>query len=261
MKKALTIAGSDSGGGAGIQADLKSFSANGVFGMSVITAITAQNTFGVTDVFDLPLSIINSQIDAIFADMGADAVKTGMLSSSEIVITVSEAVKKHNIKNLVVDPVMISKGGSKLLRTEAVETIKKYLIPLAKVITPNIPEAEELLGRKIDNYEKAVEDLLKLGCESVILKGGHSGGPESCDILFDGVNLVYMNESRIFTKNTHGTGCTYASAVAAWLAKGCDVREAALEAKKYITEAILNADKMEVGGGHGPVNHFYKFFA
>ena len=244
MKKALTIAGSDSGGGAGIQADIKAFSANGVFGMSVITAITAQNTLGVTDVYDLPLSIVDAQIDAIFADMGADAVKTGMLSSSEIVITVAEALKKYKVQRLVIDPVMVAKGGSKLLRSEAVETIKKYLIPLALVLTPNIPEAEELLGKKIDNMEKAAEELMKLGCSNVILKGGHGEGEHA---------------PRILTKNTHGTGCTFASAVAAWLAKGFSVEEAAKKAKEYITGAITHADGMEIGSGHGPVNHFYGF--
>jgi hydroxymethylpyrimidine/phosphomethylpyrimidine kinase len=173
MRKALTIAGSDSGGGAGIQADLKSFSANGVFGMSVLTAITAQNTHGVTDVCELPLSIINSQIDAIYADMGADAVKTGMLASPDIVVTVAEAIKRHSIKRLVVDTVMIAKGGSALLKTEAVESIKKHLIPLAEVITPNMPEASVLLGYEVTeaNFKKSAEDLLKLGCRSVLLKG------------------------------------------------------------------------------------------
>jgi len=257
MKKALTIAGSDSGGGAGIQADIKSFSANGVFGMSVITAITAQNTFGVTDVFDLPLSIINAQIDAIFTDMGADAVKTGMLSSPEIVLTVADAVKKYSVKKLVVDPVMVAKGGSQLLREEAVETVKTHLIPLAFVITPNIPEAEVLLGHKIDCFEEAAKELFALGCSNVILKGGHGTGEQSRDLLYDGQEFIYLDAPRVITRNTHGTGCTFASAVAAWLAKGYDITEASFEAKRYITEAIRHADSMHIGGGQGPVNHFF----
>ncbi|MCD8490516.1 MAG: bifunctional hydroxymethylpyrimidine kinase/phosphomethylpyrimidine kinase [Geovibrio sp.] len=257
MKKALTIAGSDSGGGAGIQADIKSFSANGVFGMSVITAITAQNTLGVTDVFDLPLSIINSQIDAIFADMGADAVKTGMLSSPEIVVTVADAMKKYRVRKLVVDPVMVAKGGSPLLRAEAVDTVKKHLIPLALVITPNIPEAEVLLGHSIDDFEEAAKELRALGCANVILKGGHGSGLHSRDLLYDGNEFIWLDAPRVVTRNTHGTGCTFASAVAAWLAKDYDITEAAFEAKRYITEAIRHADSMNIGRGHGPVNHFY----
>jgi hydroxymethylpyrimidine/phosphomethylpyrimidine kinase len=259
VRKALTIAGSDSGGGAGIQADLKSFSASGVFGMSVITALTSQNTLGVTGVFDIPTDVVESQIDAIFADMGADAVKTGMLSSPEIVKCVSGRLRRYNVTNLVVDPVMAAKGGSPLLRQEAVETVKEYLIPLARVITPNLPEAEAILGTEIDekDMESAAAELLKLGCKSVILKGGHGSGSHSTDVLYDGTQFHRLVSERIDTKNTHGTGCTFASAVAAWLARGFTVQEAAENAKKYITEAIRRADEMNVGSGHGPVNHFF----
>ncbi|WP_022851153.1 bifunctional hydroxymethylpyrimidine kinase/phosphomethylpyrimidine kinase [Limisalsivibrio acetivorans] len=259
MKKALTIAGSDSGGGAGIQADLKSFSANGAFGMSVITALTAQNTLGVTGVYEIPTDFIEQQIDAVFADMGADAVKTGMLSSPEIVACVAKSLKKHGVENLVVDPVMVAKGGSPLLKDEAVETVKSELIPLAKVITPNIPEAEVLLGRRLEDahLEDAAAELLELGCRSVILKGGHGEGEYSNDIYYDGENLVILKAERKSTKNTHGTGCTFASAVAAWLARGKGGPEAAAEAKSYITNAIAGADSLNIGSGHGPVDHFF----
>jgi len=256
---ALTIAGSDSGGGAGIQADLKSFMAAGVFGMSVITAVTVQNTKGVTGVHEIPLNIIEAQIDAVFSDIQVDAVKTGMLSSPEIVELVADKMNALKVKNLVVDPVMIAKGGSPLLREEAVKNMKEKLIPAASVITPNIPEAEVLIGEKIltENGKKdACKKLIAYGCGAVIVKGGHMQGAISSDLLYDGKEFYEFSTPRIETKNTHGTGCTFASSVAARLAKGLSLVDAVEDAKNYITNAIKRADELNVGEGHGPVYHW-----
>lgn len=260
MKKALTIAGSDSGGGAGIQADIKSMSANGVFAMSVITAVTAQNTTGVQGYVDIPAEYIAMQIDSVFSDLYPDAVKTGMLSNPDTVALVSDKLGYYNVKNLVVDPVMIAKGGSPLLKQEAVDNMKRLLFPLALIITPNIPEAEFITGKKIvtgaDMKEICLE-LHDLGVQNVLLKGGHFCGDEANDLLFDGTDFHTFTSKRIKTKNTHGTGCTMASAIAAGLAKGFSVYDSVKAAKDYIQGAIEHADVMGIGTGHGPVNHFW----
>ena len=256
----MTIAGSDSGGGAGIQADLKTFSALGVFGTSTLTAITAQNTVGVTAVHEIPTDVIAAQIDAVVSDIGADAVKTGMLSSSPIVATVADAVRRHGIANLVVDPVMVAKSGDRLLREEAIATIRSELIPLAKVVTPNIPEAEDLTGLSIesdDDVRRAAEAIIGMGAKSVVIKGGHREGPPT-DVLYDGEEFLEFTTERIPSTNTHGTGCTFASAVAAGLAHGLETPAAVRQAKDYVTAAISAA--YPIGQGHGPLHHFHAFW-
>ncbi|MCI0858275.1 MAG: bifunctional hydroxymethylpyrimidine kinase/phosphomethylpyrimidine kinase [Chloroflexi bacterium] len=260
VPKAMTIAGSDSGGGAGIQADLKTFSALGVYGSSTLTAITAQNTVGVTMVHEIPIDIIVAQIDAVLSDIGADAVKTGMLASSAIVETVAEEMERHQVSRLVVDPVMVAKSGDRLLREDAVEALRTRLIPLAAVVTPNIPEAEALTGLKIETDEdvrRAAEAIVQLGARAVVVKGGHREGPAT-DLFYDGVRFQEFSAPRIDTVNTHGTGCTFASAVAAGLAKGLEVVESVELAKDYVTEAIRRS--FPVGRGHGPLHHFYKWW-
>ncbi len=258
LAKAMTIAGSDSGAGAGIQADLKTFAAMGVYGTSALSAITAQNTQTVTEVIELPDSIIRSQIDAVISDIGADAVKTGMLSSAHIIETVAEKITEHRLTPLVVDPVMVAKGGARLLREDAVDALKTLLIPLATVVTPNIPEAETLLGRKIDDIDDmrdAANEIIALGAQSVVVKGGHLEDHQATDIFCDGVQIKTFTARRISTDNTHGTGCTFASAIAAGLAKGNPVHDSVAAAKKYVTEAIHSAPT--IGQGNGPLNHFY----
>ena len=253
----MTIAGSDSGAGAGIQADLKTFAAMGVYGTSVLTAITAQNTMRVTDALELPTSLIASQIDTVLADIGTDAVKTGMLSSSAIIEVVSEKIREHNISDLVVDPVMVAKGGDRLLREDAVDALKTLLIPLARVVTPNRHEAEVLTGREVetlDDARDAARAIVTMGAQAAIVKGGHFDGPAT-DILYDGEEFRAFTAPRVDTTSTHGTGCTFASAIAAGLAQGKSVRDAVTEAKRYVTEAIRTAFPM--GDGHGPLNHFH----
>ena len=257
VPRAMTIAGSDSGGGAGIQADLKTFAALGVYGTSVLTAITSQNTLRVTDVLELPTSLIGSQIDAVISDIGTDAVKTGMLSSSAIIEAVSEKIQEHGLSRLVVDPVMVAKGGDRLLQEEAVEALRAHLIPLAQVVTPNTPEARVLTGRDISTLEDAREaarDLVAMGAKTAVVKGGHLEGPAT-DMLYDGKEFTELTAQRIESTSTHGTGCTFASAIAAGLAKGLEVTEAVAQAKRYVTSAIQRAFPM--GHGHGPLNHFY----
>lgn len=259
MQQALTIAGSDSGGGAGIQADIKSFAAAGVYGTSVITSVTSQNTQGVTDIFNLPLSSIESQIDAIFTDFDISCVKTGMLSTAEIIQTVSDKLQDYNVKKLVVDPVMVAKGGSRLLQESAVNTLIESLIPQAYIITPNIEEAEFLLDCKINTEEKmkkAAKELMKMGSEFVLLKGGHLKSKYAKDILVGANTELSFSSEKIDSKNTHGTGCTYASSIAAYLAKGFDIEKAVQTAKNYIYEAISNSRNLGIGSGHGPLNHF-----
>ncbi len=259
MKQVLTIAGSDSGGGAGIQADLKTFHANGTFGMSVITSVTAQNSREVRKAYDLPIDIITSQIEAIFDDFEVAAVKTGMLSSKEIVETVSDQLIKQEATNIVVDPVMISKSGFSLLSEDAVVSVKKYLLPLADIVTPNIHEAKLLAGMQIEEIgqaKRAARKIFELGPSAVLVKGGHLANRSSAaDILFDGSEETVVSAERIDTPNTHGTGCTYSAAIAAQLAKGCSLVEAVSNAKAYITEAIRYS--LPIGKGHGPTNHFY----
>ena len=260
VKTAMTIAGSDSGGGAGIQADLKTFSALGVYGTSAITAITAQNTQGVTRVLELPPDLVAAQIDAIVSDIGADAVKTGMLANSAIIEVVADRVRQHGLTNLVVDPVMVAKSGDHLLREEAVAALRELLLPLALVVTPNIPEAEVLVGRKLegpDDLRRAAEEIGALGARHVVLKGGHRDGP-AVDLYYDGRSFHEFAVPRVDTSSTHGTGCTFASAIAAGLAKGSTVREAVAMAKAYITKALQSA--YPVGHGHGPVHHFFRFW-
>ncbi len=255
---ALTIAGSDSGGGAGIQADLKTFAALGVHGTSAVTAVTAQNTLGVSDYVELPLDIIRAQIDDVVGDLSPAAVKTGMLSSSEIIETVATAIEELGLDSLVVDPVMVAKGGERLLRPEAVRTLVERLIPLASVITPNLPEAEVLLGRPIRSRperEQAARDLVALGCAAAVVKGGHADGAAS-DAFFDGQNLVWLESERVATENTHGSGCAFSAAIAAGLARGLDTLQAVEEAKVFITGAIQSS--LEVGRGHGPVNPMWR---
>jgi hydroxymethylpyrimidine/phosphomethylpyrimidine kinase len=258
MKQVVTIAGSDSGGGAGIQADLKSFHANGVFGCTVITAITAQNTLAVTRAFDLPPEIINAQIDAVFEDFEIAAVKTGMLSSTVIVDTVANKLAQWNPSNIVVDPVMISKSKFLLLQPDAVEKVKQRMFPLATVVTPNIYEAEHLTGLSIQNLDQAKEaakHLMELGCGAVLVKGGHLESNQAIDVLYDGAEIHVFSDERIDTENTHGTGCTYASAIAAHLGRDQSLVDAVDNAKRYITEAIRHSPS--IGHGQGPLDHFF----
>jgi hydroxymethylpyrimidine/phosphomethylpyrimidine kinase len=263
-KKVLTIAGSDSGGGAGIQADLKTFSALGGYGMSVITALTAQNTQGVQDIYGIPPAFIKAQLDSIFTDMGTDAVKVGMLHNSDVIRAVKEKLTEHQVKTIVLDPVMVAQSGDKLLADEAIDTLKNELIPLATCITPNLPEAEVLLERQINNQselQQAAIDLLQLGSEYVLLKGGHLHQKRAVDVLAVADREVKKFESkRINTHNTHGTGCTLSSAIATYLARDFEIKEAVRKAKEYMTEAIQAGTDFQLGSGYGPVHHFYQFW-
>jgi len=251
---ALTIAGSDSGGGAGIQADLKTFAALGVHGTSAITAITAQNTVGVTEILELPTTLIRAQIAAVIEDMGAQATKTGMLSSIAIIDEVAAAIRDFDLRNVVVDPVMVAKGGARLLREDAVAALRTTLLPLSQVITPNIPEAEVLLGRKIrtvDERRQAARDLTAMGARVAVVKGGHAA-EDAIDVFCDGSRLEEIPGKRIDTANTHGSGCAFSAAIAAGLAQGMEPLDAVREAKLFITAAIENS--LEIGHGYGPVN-------
>ena len=262
VPRALTIAGSDSGGCAGIQADLKTFAALEVHGMSVITSVTAQDTRRVHMASDLPLETIERQIEAVIEDIGVDAVKTGMLPSAEIIDVVSEKVKQFQIERLVVDPVMVSTGGDPLIRQEAVEVMKSKLFPQALVVTPNLQEAEFLTGHKITNekeLKQALQEIFELGPTSVIVKGGHSADlNQSTDHFFDGEKFKSFSGPRIETKNTHGSGCTFAAAITAYLARGVDLMESIASAKEYTTEAIRHS--FPLGQGHGPLGHFWKYW-
>ena len=258
MKQILTIAGSDSGGGAGIQADLKSIHANGGYGLSVITSVTAQNTREVTQAFDLPTDIIDAQIDAIFSDFDVAAVKTGMLSSAEIVGAVTKKLRQYSPNNIVIDPVTLSKNKYPLLKPDAVERLKIELLPLATVVMPNIPEAELLTKCKIqtpDDAKMAAKVIQGYGCQSVLVKGGHLSGKKSTDVLYADGTFTLFEAERIETTNTHGTGCTYSAAIATHLGLGKDLVAAIQAAKDYITNAIRYS--LDIGGGHGPTNHFY----
>ena len=260
VKRVMTIAGSDSGGGAGIQADLKTFAALGVYGTSALTAITAQNTIGVTSVLELLPELVGAQIDAIISDIGTDAVKTGMLANSRIIRVVADKVKEHGLTNLVVDPVMVAKGGDRLLQAAAVEALRSFLIPLSTVVTPNLPEAAVLVGRRVGSLEdarQAARDIVAMGAQVAVVKGGHLEG-DAVDVFYDGREFREFTAARLDTSSTHGTGCTFASAIAAWLAQGMAVEEAVGRAKDYVTETIRRAFPM--GGGHGPLNHFYKLW-
>jgi len=256
MKRILTIAGSDSGGGAGIQADLKAITVLGGYGMSVLTALTAQNTMGVRAVHEVPASFVEEQIDAVLSDIGADAIKTGMLANAEIIKVVVRKIKQYRMKKVVVDPVMVAKGGASLLRKEAEETLIRDLIPLALLVTPNLHEASVLTGLKIKSIEemkRAARSIFEMGPRYVVVKGGHLKG-EAIDLLFDGRNFVEIRAPRIETKNTHGTGCTFASAITTFIARGDSVPEAVRKAKTFITLAIQSG--LAIGKGTGPTNPF-----
>ncbi len=258
--KVMTIAGSDSGAGAGVQADLKTFAAFGVYGTSVITAITAQNTQRVTQIMELPPALVAAQMDAVIQDIGTFALKTGMLANAEIIAVVADKIREHRLPNLVVDPVMVAKGGDLLLRKDAIATMRSRLIPLATLVTPNLPEAEELTGipgTRTQNIKDAARCLMDLGAKNVVIKGGHGKGPAK-DIFYDGKKFRELTTPRISTSNTHGTGCTYSAAIAANLAKGEKLEKAVVEAKHFITQAIRMG--FPIGSGHSPVHHFYHFW-
>jgi len=260
MQNVLTIAGSDSCGGAGIQADLKTFSALGTYGMSVITAVTAQNTTGVLDVREMDTDIVRKQIECLFDDIEVHGVKIGMVSSIEIIDTIAEALKKKNAVNIVVDPVMVSKSGCHLLRPESRQALVEKLFPLALVVTPNLHEAEVITGSKIETLaqmEGAAIHIYKIGARNVVVKGGHLSG-DAIDVFYDGKNFSYIKGIRIDTKNTHGTGCTFSSAITSFIAKGSPVLEAVRQAKGYINGAIENS--LALGHGVGPTNHFYDLY-
>jgi hydroxymethylpyrimidine/phosphomethylpyrimidine kinase len=257
---ALTIAGSDSGGGAGIQADLKTFSALGVYGASVITALTAQNTKGVSAIHDVPAEFIAAQIDAVFSDLAVAAVKIGMVSQRAAIEAIAAGLERWRQSKVVLDPVMIAASGDRLLAPDAVDVLKRVLIPLALVITPNLPEAAALLDAPIAETEAEMrvqgERLLALGPKAVLVKGGHAEGAESVDLLIEPSAVTRLAADRIATRNTHGTGCTLSSAIAAGLAKGLSLAEAVRAAKTYLTDALAAAERIKIGSGHGPVHHF-----
>jgi len=264
-KRALTIAGSDPSGGAGIQADLKTFSACGCYGMSAIVAVVDENTVGVTGVHPVPVDFVTGQIRSVLGDIGADAVKIGMLHSSELIVAVRDTLARYDMTNVVLDPVMVATSGDKLLQDEAVETLQKELIPYVRIITPNIPEAEILLGRKIENQEQLPQMARELsagGRVSVLLKAGHLSDKLLVDVFYDAEHdeIIRLCSKRLCTLNTHGTGCTLSSAVAAFLARGLDMRDAVRNAKNYIDNAIAAGAEYSIGHGHGPVHHFYKFW-
>lgn len=261
MKNVLAIAGSDSSGGAGIQADLKTFSAHGVFGMTVITAVTAQNTSRVIDVQDISPDMIGKQIDAIFEDINVDVVKIGMVSKIESIKVIAERLREYKPKIIVLDPVMISKSGYALLKPDAIKTLISELLPLSTVVTPNAPEAEKISGIKIKtmpDMKRAAKIIHDMGAENVLVKGGHIEGSHSTDFLFDGKSFNVYESEYIKTKNTHGTGCTLSSAIASNLALGMDIVSAVDNAKKYITSAIMHS--LAIGKGNGPTHHFYELY-
>lgn len=260
IPRALTIAGSDSGGGAGIQADLKTFSALGVYGMSAVTALTAQNTVGVQAILEVDPAFVSSQIHSVLTDIGADAVKTGMLANAEIIAQVARDLRHFKAGNIVVDPVMVAKSGDRLLREEAIQAMVRDLFPLAEVVTPNLHEASALTGLEIDEPEgmkEAARRLHAFGPRFVVVKGGHLAG-SPMDLLFDGKDFFPFENVRHDTPHTHGTGCTFASAIAAGLARGIGVLDAVRQAKSYITAAIRQG--LPIGGGHGPVHHFHELY-
>jgi len=261
---ALTIAGSDSGGGAGIQADLKTFSALGVYGATVIAALTAQNTRGVSAVLDVPAAFVSAQMDAVFSDLAVGAVKLGMLGNAAVVDAVAQGLARRREIPVVLDPVMVATSGDRLLTPDAVEALRTRLLPLAVVVTPNIPEAAALLDAPEavteDEMVRQAERLLARGAKAVLMKGGHGKAAESADLLVTTTAMVRFAAARIDTRNTHGTGCTLAAAIAAGLAKGQDLTDAVRNAKDYVTAAISAADRLAVGHGHGPVHHFHRWW-
>lgn len=260
IKTALTIAGSDSSGGAGIQADLKTFSAHGIYGMSVITAVTAQNTQGVLAIQDIDQEIVEKQIEAIFEDLPVDSVKIGMVSKIETIQAIYNKLSYYQPAFIVLDPVMVSKSGHHLLKEESTNTLIELLLPLSTVITPNLPEAEVITGRKIDTHEDmevAAKQIYEMGPKNVFIKGGHLE-EDATDILYDGAKFTYFKQQRIHTKNTHGTGCTLSSAIASNLALGFSMKKAVKKAKEYITMAIEHS--LDIGKGAGPTHHFYQLY-
>lgn len=261
--RVLTIAGSDSGGGAGIQADIKAISAMGCYAASAITAVTVQNTIGVQAVHPVPLDILEGQIDSVLSDIGADAVKIGMLHSAEVAALVARMLEKYEIRNVVLDPVMVSTSGHRLIEESAIDTIKDRLLPLSRVLTPNIPEAEILVGRKISgesDFPEIAENLARTYGVSVLLKAGHLNGDTLTDYFYnvEDATMTLMPSQRVVTMNTHGTGCTLSSAFAAALAKGLDLTAAAKSAKSYLEQTIISGADYKIGHGHGPVNHFWR---
>jgi hydroxymethylpyrimidine/phosphomethylpyrimidine kinase len=261
---AVTIAGSDSGGGAGIQADLKTFSALGVYGASVVTALTAQNTQGVSAIHDVPPEFIAAQMDAVFSDLDVRAVKIGMLSQAAVIETVAQRLAHWKSPNIVLDPVMVATSGDRLLNQDAIDVLKRVLIPRALVITPNLPEAATLLDEAMARNENEMREqggrLLALGARAVLIKGGHGEGAESVDLLVETGSVTRLVADRVTTKNTHGTGCTLSSAIAAGLARGLKLAAAVREAKAFVSAAILASQRLSVGGGHGPVHHFHAWW-
>jgi hydroxymethylpyrimidine/phosphomethylpyrimidine kinase len=263
--KVLTIAGSDSGGGAGIQADLKTISAIGCYGMSVITALTAQNTQGVIGIHAVPPAFAAQQIQAVLTDMGADAVKIGMLFSVQLIEVVARELKKYGVQRIVLDPVMVAQSGDKLLQDDAIEALKAHLMPLADVVTPNIPEAAVLTGRQLKRWkdiEGAAEILAKNGSRSILIKGGHHEENKSTDLLYlaEEKRFVRLDADRIATRNNHGTGCTLSSAIASYMAKGNDIEAAVRQAKAFMNHAIKAGAGYKIGQGHGPVHHFFQWW-
>ena len=259
MYTALTIAGSDSSGGAGIQADIKTMTANHVYAMSAITALTAQNTTGVTDIMEVTPKFLAEQLDSIFTDIYPDAIKTGMVASGELIGTIAQKLTEYHAKNIVVDPVMVATSGARLISEDAISTLKSKLLPLATVITPNIPEAEVLSGMAIhteEDMKQAAEKIMGMGPKAVLIKGGHKVH-DATDFLYDGETFHVFRGEKIDTDNTHGTGCTLSSALAVYLPQGYSVVRAAALAKKYLTGAIRKAAVEKVGHGHGPVSHFW----
>jgi hydroxymethylpyrimidine/phosphomethylpyrimidine kinase len=261
---ALTIAGSDSSGGAGIQADLKTFAALGVYGASVVTALTAQNTTGVSGIHPVPDAFVTAQIDAVFGDLDIKAVKIGMVAQLATIETIAAALARWSAANIVLDPVMVATSGDRLLSVDAIAGLRTKLIPRAALITPNLAEAAALLDEPVASSEAAIASqgkrLLALGCPAVLIKGGHGQGRESIDYLFRAIGTIALPAPRIATKNTHGTGCSLSSAIAAFLAKGEALESAVRNAKAFITAAIAAADRLNVGHGHGPIHHFHRFY-
>ena len=261
---ALTIAGSDSSGGAGIQADLKTFAALGVYGASAIAALTAQNTAGVTGIHAVPADFLRAQIDAVFSDLDVGAVKIGMVGERAAIEAIAAALKHRSPKHVVLDPVMVATSGDRLLAPDAVEALRTKLIPLASIITPNLPEAAALLNETTASDEGAIEAqgkrLLALGCPAVLIKGGHGQGRESIDYLVRADGVLALPAPRVTTQNTHGTGCSLSSALAAELAKGATLDTAVRNAKAFVSAAIAAADRFTVGHGHGPIHHFHRFY-
>jgi hydroxymethylpyrimidine/phosphomethylpyrimidine kinase len=258
---AVTIAGSDSGGGAGIQADIKTFSALGVYGASVIAALTAQNTKGVTGIHDVPPAFVTQQIDAVFSDLKVNAVKIGMLSNAGVIAAVADGLARYNVKNIVLDPVMVATSGDRLLDPAAMDALRTKLFPRASLITPNLPEAAALLDTPVAVTEAEMqaqaERLIAAGAQAVLMKGGHGKGAEAVDLLVTPNSVTRFAAARIDTKNTHGTGCTLSSAIAAGLAKGLSLTDAVRAAKDYVTAAIAASNTITIGTGHGPVHHFH----